>query len=124
MCGFIISFMNLKIFFTWWNRQTIGTFLKTLFFGKLVGVDEYGNKYYQSKNNERWVVYADNIEATKITSDWYLWNHHTVDKIPSSKDIKYSWQKKHQENQTGTNRSYKSVKIRKHQIKKKYETWK
>ena len=116
--------MNLKIFFTWWNRQTIGTFLKTLFFGKLVGVDEYGNKYYQSKNNERWVVYADNIEATKITSDWYLWIHHTVDKIPSSKDIKYSWQKKHQEKQTGTNRSYKSVKIRKHQIKKKYETWK
>ena len=33
--------MNLKIFFTWWNRQTFGTFLKTLFFGKLVGKDEF-----------------------------------------------------------------------------------
>ena len=22
--------MSLKIFFTWWNRQTFGTFLKTL----------------------------------------------------------------------------------------------
>ena len=56
--------MSLKINFTWWNRQTFGTFLKTLFFGKYVGSDTYGNKYYQSKKNERWVVYAKNIEAT------------------------------------------------------------
>ena len=49
MCGFKISKMNLKIFFTWWNRQTLGTFLKTLFLGKYVGSDEYGNKYYKSK---------------------------------------------------------------------------
>ena len=41
--------MNLKIIFTWWNRQTFGTFLKTLFFGKYVGTDEHGNKYFQSK---------------------------------------------------------------------------
>ena len=40
---------ELKNFFTWWNRQTFGTFLKTLFFGKYVGSDEYGNKYYKSK---------------------------------------------------------------------------
>ena len=32
------------------------------------------------------VVYANNIEATKITSDWFLWMHHTVDKIPESKE--------------------------------------
>ena len=38
--------MSLKIFFTWWNKQTFGTFLKTLFFGKYIGSDEYGNKYY------------------------------------------------------------------------------
>ena len=41
--------MIFKIFFTWWNRQTLGTFFKTLFFGKLVGSDEFGNKYYKSK---------------------------------------------------------------------------
>ena len=41
--------MGLKIIFIWWKRQTFGTFLKTLFFGKCVGSDEYGNKYYQSK---------------------------------------------------------------------------
>ena len=116
--------MSLKIIFTWWNRQTFGTFLKTLFFGEHVGTDEYGNKYYRSKKNDRWVVYSKNIEATKITSDWYLWIHHTVDKIPDKKDKKYIWQKKHLENQTGTNNSYKPVKIKKNEIKKKYETWK
>ena len=64
--------------------------------------DEYINRYYQSKKNERWVIYSSNIEATKITSDWYLWIHHTIDKIPNEKDKKYPWQKKHLENQTGT----------------------
>ena len=50
--------MNLKIIFTWWNKQTFGTFLKTLFFGIYTGKDELGNKYYRNKkNNERWVIY-------------------------------------------------------------------
>ncbi len=80
--------MNLNIIFTWWHRQTFGTFIKTLFYGTYVGKDEFGNKYYQSKKNERWVIYPHNIEATKITSDWYLWIHHTVDKIPEEKDQK------------------------------------
>ena len=116
--------MSLKIFFTWWNKQTFGTFLKTLFFGKYVGNDDYGNKYYKSKKDERWVIYSNNIEATKITSDWYLWMHHTIDKIPEKKTAKFSWQKKHQENQTGTDKSFKPVKIKKNEIKKKYDTWK
>ena len=56
--------MNLKIFFTWWNKQTFGTFLKTLFTGKYVGKD-YGNKYYTNKRDERWVIYSDDIEGHK-----------------------------------------------------------
>ena len=70
------------------------------------------------KKDERWVVYSKNIEATKITSDWYLWIHHTIDKIPDLKTKKYSWQKTHLENQTGTKNSFKPVKIRKNEIKK------
>jgi len=116
--------MNLKIFFTWWNKQTFGTFLKTLFFGKLVGKDEFGNKYYKSKNNERWVVYSKHVEATKITSDWFLWMHHTIDNIPDYKDTKYKWQKNHVENKTGSQESYKPTKIKKNDNYKKYETWK
>ena len=125
MCGFKISNMSLKIIFTWWHKQTFGTFLKTLFFGKYVGSDSNGNRYYQSKKKERWVVYSNKIEATKITSEWYLWMHHTIDKIPEINDKKkYSWEKPHLENQTGTKNSFKPVKIKKNSIKKKYETWK
>ena len=116
--------MSLKIFFTWWNRQTFGTFLKTLFFGKYVGSDQYGNKYYKSKKDERWVIYSSSVEATKITSEWFLWIHHTINKVPDIKDTRYKWQKKHLENQSGTNNSYKPVKISKSKNKKKYETWK
>ena len=33
----------LKKIFIWWNQDTFGTWLKTIFFGKLVGTDELGN---------------------------------------------------------------------------------
>lgn len=115
--------MILDIFFTWWNKQTLGTFLKTLFTGKYVGKDQYGNKYYKNQNDERWVVYSSNVEATKITSEWYLWMHHTVDKIPSD-EKKFAWQKKHSENLTGTEKKFRPSKINKNQTQKKYEIWK
>ena len=115
----------MKIFFTWWNKQTIGTFIKTFFTGKLVGKDDYGNKYYKNKNDERWVIYSSEIEATKITADWYLWMHHTIDKIPNDKlEKKYLWQKKHSENKTGTEKKHKPIKISKKNDKKKYASWK
>jgi len=116
--------MNLKIFFIWWNRQTFGTFLKTFFFGKFVGKDESGNKYYKNKQDERWVIYSKNIEATKITSDWFMWMHHTIDKIPYKNEKKYNWQKNHLENKTGSKDSYRPTKIKKDEKLKKYETWK
>ena len=105
--------------FTWWNKLTFGTFLKTLFSGIYVGKDEFGNKYYKNKKDERWVIYSNNIEATRISSDWYLWMHHTINNIPNdSKLKKYKWQKQHSENMTGTNKSFKPVKIRKDATKK------
>ena len=124
MCGFKITKMNLKIIFTWWHRQTFGTYLKTLFFGKLVGRDEFGNKYYKNNRDERWVIYSNNIEATKITTDWFLWMHHTTDKIPDDNEKKYLWQKKHSANKTGTPENYKPTKIKRDIKLKKYETWK
>ena len=125
MCGFVDSKMSLKIIFTWWNKQTFGTFLKTLFTGKFVGKDKFGNKYYKNKDDQRWVIYSNNIEATKITSDWYMWMHHTIDKIPDkSIEKKYNWQKDHEENKTGTKQRHQPVKIKKNNLNKKYETWK
>ena len=47
--------------------------------------DEYGNKYYKNKRMKDGSFIKD-IEATKITSDWFLWMHHTVNELPS--DIK------------------------------------
>ena len=103
----------IKQIFTWWHRETFGTFLKTLFLGKFVGNDAQGNRYYKSKKNERWVVYANNIDASKIDSDWFLWMHHTVNNIPNKDEKKHLWQKEHSENLTGTNKAYKPNKISK-----------
>ena len=116
--------INPKQIFTWWHKQTFGTFLKTLFFGKLVGADINGNKYYKSKNDQRWVVYKNNIEASKITSEWFLWMHHTIDETPNKGKKKHLWQKGHQENQTGTSSAYRPNKISKlNNKKRKYEIW-
>ena len=71
----------LRKIFTWWNQDTFGTRLKTIFFGKLVGTDELGNKYYESKNGKRWVIYSDTIDASKIPVEWYSWIHFTPNKI-------------------------------------------
>ena len=45
-----------KKIFTWWNQDTFGTRLKTILFGKLIGADEFGNKYYESKSGKRWRI--------------------------------------------------------------------
>lgn len=125
MCGFKSFMINFKQIFTWWHKQSFGTFLRTLFFGKLVGKDESGNKFYKSKKDQRWIIYANDIEASKINSEWYLWMHHTVDDIPQQKNKKkYLWQKDHLENLTGTDKSYSPGKITKAIENKKYETWK
>ena len=117
--------INPKQIFTWWHKQTVGTFLKTLFFGKFVGKDFYGNRYYKNKKDERWVIYQDDVEASKITSEWFLWIHHTINETPKSEGKRYTWQKKHLENQTGTLNSYKPNFISKlNNTKKKYDTWK
>jgi len=116
--------MIFKIIFTWWNRQTFGTLLKTVLFGKFVGKDEFGNKYYKNKQDERWVIYSKHIEATNITSDWFMWMHHTIDKIPDKNEKKYNWQKNHSANKTGSKDSYRPTKIKRENKSEKYETWK
>ena len=64
------------------------------------------------------------IEATKITSDWFLWMHHTVNEIPSKYFKKYNWQKSHSQNLSGSSKAYKPNKISKKNKFKNYETWK
>ena len=115
----------LKQIFVWWNQQTIGTRIYTFFCGKFVGSDEFGNKYFENKNKtKRWVIYKDEIDASKISNDWYSWIHFTKNKIEFKNKIsKYSWQKSHSPNMTGTKKAYHPNK-KNEQIKKKYKTWK
>ncbi len=114
----------IKEILTWWNRQTFGTRLQTIFFGKFVGKDDYGNKYYENKKkNKRWVIYNDQIEATKIPIEWYSWMHSIKNKIENNHElIKYEWQKKHLPNPTGTDKAYNPQK-NKNATKKKYKSW-
>ena len=60
-----------KKIFTWWNQDTFGTRLKTIFFGKFVGKDSFGNKYYESKNGKRWIIYSYKIYESKIPVELY-----------------------------------------------------
>ena len=114
----------LKQIFTWWNHQTFGTRLQILFSGKLVGKDQNGNKYYESKSGRRWVIYNGEVEASKIPNEWYSWMHYINNKIENKhKFKKYDWQKEHLPNQTGSKDSYHPKKYN-NVIKKKYKSWK
>ena len=121
----MISFI--KQIFTWWHRQTVGTFIYTLFTGKLVGRDEFGNKYYSNSKEKRWVIYKNKVEPSKIPPEWHLWIHFLTNNKPPSNSIKFTWQKKHEENLTGTTKAYKPDGLLSSDSKKnlkKYETWK
>jgi len=113
-----------KKIFVWWNQETFGTKIETLFFGKFVGKDHLGNKYYENKKAKRWVIYAEEIDASKIPVEWYSWIHHTPNKIQKKHNLdKYDWQKPHQSNLTGTEDAYYPNK-NKNGNKKKYSSWK
>ena len=51
--------------FTWWNSQTFGTQFWTWMYGEFVGEDEFGNRYYRTRDGKidkalgferRWVI--------------------------------------------------------------------
>ena len=121
----MISFI--KQIFTWWHRQTVSTFIHTLLTGKLVGKDEFGNKYYSNSKGKRWVIYKNRVESSKIPAEWHLWIHFLTNNKPSNNPIKFKWQKKHRENLTGTVNAHKpdgSLIFDSKKNMKKYETWK
>ena len=116
--------------------MTLGTILYTLFYGNLVGQDDYNNKYYcNSKNfndlsSKRWVIFQGEIEASKIPSHWHAWLHKTIEDPPLSYEHKYPWQKDHEQNMTGTDKAYYpdshplSKAYNDEAIKNEYESWK
>ena len=91
--------------------MTIGTKIYTILNGSLVGEDEFGNLYYESKKKpkvgkkKRWVMYNGKKEASKVPPNWHGWIHYTFDK-PIDKNKSYDWQKTHIPNLTGTDGAY------------------
>ena len=117
----------LKQIFTWWHRQTLGTFIYTFFVGKFVGFDEFGNKYYSNSRGKRWVIYKNKVESSKIPPEWHSWIHFLSHDKPPDNQKKFKWQKKHEENLSGTTAAYKpdgSLSYESKKVIKKYETWK
>ena len=84
----------IRLLFTWWNGQTLGTLFYTWKNGIFVGDDNFGNKYYINRNFEkRWVVYKNFSEGSKIDPDWHSWLRFTRKEVPERKGKKYNWQK-------------------------------
>ena len=115
--------------------MNLGTKIYTWVYGKLVGDDEFGNRYYcNSKNFEdsrakRWVIFEGEIEASKIPPHLHAWLHKTINIAPINYSHKYSWQKNIEPNSTGTTKAYfpNSQNLTKLKNRKKndieYEKW-
>jgi NADH:ubiquinone oxidoreductase subunit len=101
--------------------MSVGTWLFTWWNGKLVGTDQFGNRYYREKTpralrpgggresrERRWVIYKGAPEATKVPPEWHAWLHHTIDGVPTDAGRpKYPWEKPHLPNLTGTRFAYR-----------------
>lgn len=94
--------------------MTIGTRLYTMLNGELVGTDSQGNRYYRSRHtrkgrrDKRWVIYAGEVEASRVPAAWHSWLHHTTDDVPDESKIRrWPWQKEHMPNMTGTPQAYR-----------------
>lgn len=82
--------------------------------GELVGRDSDGNRYYRerkkptNRRRRRWVIYAQEDEASRVPPTWHAWLHYTADDIPDdSKSQALPWQKEHLPNLTGTAEAYR-----------------
>ena len=93
---------------------TIGTLLKTMVSGELVGTDQFNNRYYRGrklnhhKRERRWVVYKGRPEASKVPPEWHAWLHHTSDQ-PLDEAERHEWQQDHVPNLTGTRAAYRPL---------------
>ena len=81
-------------------------------FYKLVGLDQFGNKYYLGKQknylnkNKRYVIYNGIEDGSKVPAEWHAWLHYLTDKLPEHDDHRYNWQINHVQNLTGSKSAY------------------
>ena len=95
--------------FTWWDGATIGTLLFSARYGRKVGEDDQGNRYFESRNDtRRWVLYHGANDASRVPPEWHGWLHHSYDGLPA--DVlppPRPWQADAQQNLTGTAAAYR-----------------
>src|SRR6266851_3412035 len=77
--------------------------------GAIVAPTYRGTPGGGSESRERrWVLYKGAAEASKVPAEWHGWLHHTARDVPvAGAEPKYSWQKPHQPNLTGTPLAYR-----------------
>ncbi len=105
----------------WWTADaglpitasmSILTNLFTSFYGRPVGRDAAGNRYYEEKKGRpglrqrRWVLYSGVVEASVVPPEWHAWLHYTTD-APLPEVVRKAWQKPHEPNLTGTPLGYR-----------------
>ena len=80
--------------FCWWGGNTWGTRLTIWRQGRLVGKDEFGNRYYEQKKGvgplgrpRRWVTYRDVAEASKVPAGW----RNRLFTTPKSLSSRWAW---------------------------------
>jgi NADH:ubiquinone oxidoreductase subunit len=103
--------------FTWWNGQTLNTRFHTWRHGELVGQDEFGHSYYQTRGGKidpalgyvrRWVIFQGQSEGSAVPPGWYGWLHYTVDTPPTAETYRArEWEMPHKPNMTGTAEAYR-----------------
>jgi NADH:ubiquinone oxidoreductase subunit len=85
----------------------IATLLSSWLYSKLVGQDQFGNRYYLAKGKDdmgkykRSVIYKGINEPSKVPPMWHQWLHYLTDQIPVNQK-KHLWEKDHTPNGTGT----------------------
>lgn len=94
-------------------NAAFATRLFTLFRGRQIGRDEFGNRYFEARSvrhgekfARRWVMYHGMVEPSKVPAHWHGWLHYTLDAPVTEAAHKYGWQKPHMPNLTGTNARY------------------
>lgn len=90
-----------------------------------IGADEFGNEYFQNKKGKRFVIYKGIAEPSKVPAEWHGWLHYSTNTPPVKINThKFSWQKIHTPNLTGTKGAYSPKNSATKKTNSEYEAWK
>jgi NADH:ubiquinone oxidoreductase subunit len=115
--------------------MTIATHIMSWLTGRLLGRDEFANRYYESRiatdafgRRKRWVLYNGMAEASKVPPMWHRWLHYTTDDLPASVPARYFWQRVHVPNLSGTDYAYfppghVKAGAKRHKARGDYQAW-